>query len=212
MNTTTDQIKLRSKKAPGNTLPKAVICATYIFIISLYVVSSPPRIMIMTLIFSAMHESAHILCAKALGRDVSPFRFSFSGLYPDLSTGTPISTLLIYVSGPAVNLVAVITAMSILRGGYSDATLDAFCVNALLFIYNLLPVPFSDGDGIMRTTLSFFLCDKLVRIFCAVLNLVFSIAVFSFFSYRFLLLGTGLFSFVCSFVFMLASLERLFKG
>lgn len=210
INTKQSSFYIASEKK--NRYCKTLLYASYIFIISLYIVSSPPRIMVLTLLFAAMHESAHIIMAKALGRGVSPFRFAFSGLYPDTSSGSVMSCLFIYAAGPLANLAAALIALSILRRGISNAMLDVLSVNALLFFYNLLPVPYSDGDGIIRTAFSFFLSQKPTNIICALLNLLFSIAVFSLFSYRFLFLGTGLFSFFCSFVFMIESLDRAFKG
>jgi len=209
---TKSKTKLYGRRTKEHPYSKAVPYAAYIFIISLYLVSSPPKIMLLTLLFSALHEAAHIICAKALGREVSPWRFSFFGLCPDTSSGSALSTLFIYASGPAVNLAVSLVSIAVMRGGGSDTLLYVFSINALLFVYNIIPVPFSDGDGIMRTVLSFFLSSTLVKYICAVLNVIFSTAVFSLFSYRFLFLGSGLFSFFCSFIFLFSSFERLLKG
>jgi Zn-dependent protease len=85
-----------------------------------------------------------------------------------------------------------------------------FSVNAALAAYNLTPVPFSDGGGILRCVLGAFLGERIGGGMCSVLELVFSFAFFVFFSYRFFALGTGFFPFFCSFVFVMVSIQAFY--
>lgn len=188
---------------------KFLLYAALFFCFSLYIISSPPQIMLLTLIFAALHEAGHLLCAKILGRRIKILDFSFSGLRPNVSVGSASSCLLIYLSGVWVNLIFAVSALFIFRVRQSDIIFDIFVINSLLFLYNVMPVPFSDGDGILRCTLSLVLHESTVNFICTALNVLFSFIFFLFFSFRFFMLGEGLFSFFCSAVFMLASLERI---
>ncbi len=191
---------------------RMLLYAMFFFFISLYIVSSPPHIMLLTLFFSALHEAGHIICAKVFGRKVKVLDFSFFGLRPHLSSGSSVSCFLIYFSGVAVNLTAALISLLFLRHGYNDILFDVFVINSLLFIYNVTPVPFSDGDGIMRCALSYFLSEGVVDLICGMLNILFSFAFFLFFSFRFFMFAEGLFSFSCSVIFLLCSISGLNRG
>ncbi len=188
---------------------RVLLYAALFFCLSLYIISSPPRIMLLTLLFAFLHEAGHLICAKLLGRRIKILDFSFSGLRPSVSSGGASSCLLIYLSGVWVNLLFAVCAWLVIRGWQSDIIFDVFIINALLFLYNVMPVPFSDGDGIMRCALSLVFCEGIVNFICTALNIIFSFIFFLFFSFRFFMLGEGVFSFFCSAVFLLASIERI---
>lgn len=178
-----------------------------IFFLLLTLVSSPPFIGISSAVCALFHEAAHILCARAFGRKIKPLSFSPTGLYPDVGRGSTLSQILIYAAGPFVNLAICAVCLLVLRSNYSETVFSLFCVNAALALYNLTPVPFSDGGGIMRCVLTAFLGARVGGALCAMLELLFSFALFVFFSYRFFALGSGFFPFFCSFVFMLTSIQ-----
>ena len=165
--------------------------------------------MLLTLLFAALHEAGHLICARLFGRKIKILDFSFSGLRPSVSSGSASSCLLIYLAGVWVNLLFAVCAWLALRVWQSDIMFDIFIINALLFLYNVMPVPFSDGDGIMRCALSLVFYERVVSFICTALNIIFSFIFFLFFSFRFFMLGEGVFSFFCSAVFLLASLERI---
>ncbi len=186
-----------------------LVYAAYIFMILLYILSSPPFICISTVICAAMHEMCHVLCAKALGRkNIRPLSFSATGLYPELGSGSTVSCILIYASGPAFNILVCAACLFFLRGGYSERIFELFCVNAALALFNLTPVPFSDGDGIMRASLSFFLGERVGGFLCSAVELFFSFLLFVLFSYRFFAFGAGFFSFFCSFIFVMSAIAK----
>ena len=177
-----------------------------VFFVLLTLVSSPPFISIASALCALLHETGHLLCARALGRKVRPLSFSLTGLYPDVGYGTTLSCILIYAAGPLLNIVICAVCLLVLRSNWSDNLFSLFSVNAALGVYNLTPVPFSDGSGIMRCALGAFLGERVGDALCSGLELVFSFVFFVFFSYRFFAVGSGFFPFFCSFVFMLVSI------
>ncbi len=191
---------------------KVFLYAALFFFLSLYIISSPLNIMLLTLLFCTLHEAAHIICAKALGCKVKVLKFSFFGLCPELECGSPLSCLAIYSAGVTLNLIFAILSLFFLHNGYSSLVFDIFIINALLFLFNIIPTPFSDGNGIMRAALSFFLSERAVYVICTALNILFSFVLFVFFSYRFFVLGTGVFSFFCSVVFLLEAISEIGRG
>ncbi len=200
------------KKELKSRYAQVFLYAFLFFCFSLYVISSPPKILLLTLAFSVFHEAGHIICAAALGRRVRILDFSFFGLQPSLSEGSALSCLLIYLSGVWVNFTFAVIFFFCFRNTQSDFFFNCFIINALLFLYNIMPVPFSDGDGIIRSALSCFLFENIVNFIAASLNIIFSFIFFLFFSFRFFLLGEGLFSFCCSCIFLLASISNVGKG
>lgn len=191
------------------TLKKTLTLAIYIFIILLYLFSSPPFICIGVLVCALMHETCHILCARALGRRVRILSFSPIGIYPDLDRGDEISAILIYASGPLFNILVCIFCLCFLHKGYSERVFELFCINAALAAYNLTPVPFSDGSGIMRIALTFFVGEQVGMLLCRMLELIFSFVFFVVFSWRFFVYGSGFFSFFCSFVFVIDCISHI---
>lgn len=182
---------------------------TYVFTLLLYLCSCPLFILITTLICALLHEGAHILSAKILGRRVNRPVLCPAGILPDVSYGGEISGILIYLAGPLLNICICILSLLFLHRAYDQRLFIVFCVNAALAVYNLTPIPYSDGSGIMKITLCFFLGGKVGGILCGCLELVFSFLFFVFFSYRFFALGAGFFSFCCSFVCVIHSLSHL---
>lgn len=197
-------------KSRISELKRFVLLSMYFFMISIYLYSSPPSVLLICIIFSALHELAHIAVAKIYGRRTSAFRLSFFGLHPDLSEGTRSSCIAIFAAGPVINLISLILCEYFFKSTHSDYLLISYSVNLLTLVFNLIPLPFSDGDGILRAIIgAHSSCPRRKRL-CAALNLISSLLVFSFFSYRFLFLSKGLFSFFCSFVFLLVSVDRSF--
>ncbi len=187
---------------------RAALYFCYIFTILLMMTVSEPFICISTAVCALLHEAAHVLCARALGRQVRPISFSLTGLYPDLGSGTALSCVMIYAAGPAVNLLLCVLCLITLRCEYAEWVFELFCVNGILALYNLTPLPFSDGGGILRCAVGRMLGARVGSAVCTGLELLFSFLFFVFFSFRFFYIGRGFFSFFCSFVFLLSSIQN----
>ena len=192
-----------------SNVKQTLTLAIYIYVILLYLFSSPPFICIGVIASSLLHELCHILCARAFGRKVRVLSYSPTGLYPDLDRGNEISGILIYASGPLSNLLVCTVCLCILHKGYNERLFELFCINAALAAYNLTPVPFSDGSGIMRIALTFFLGEQVGILLCRMLELLFSFMFFVVFSFRFFVYGSGFFSFFCSFVFVIDCISHI---
>ena len=194
---------------PSKSAARAVIYSAYTFVILLYIFSSPPFICAATLICAAMHEACHILCAAAFKRKIKPLSFSVTGLYPDVGRGSAASCVAIYIAGPIFNILMCGICFFLFRSFPSQTVVELFSVNAALGCFNLLPIPFSDGSGIIRICISRLIKKSLGDILCGVVETLFSFMLFVLFSYRFFMLQKGLFSFLCSFVFVVCALGRI---
>lgn len=189
--------------------PNGPLTAVYIFILLLYLCSAPPLISLCTLLCALGHEYAHLLCARICGRTIRPLSFCPAGIRPEVSGGTELSGILIYAAGPLFNITICIVCILLLRQDWEKRLYELFCVNLTLALYNLTPVPFSDGDGIMRTAVCFFVGERVGNALCSAVGLLFSFIFFVIFSFRFFVAGSGLFSFFSSFVFVIISIKNL---
>ena len=94
-----------------------------------------------------LHEVGHILAATLLGVQVREFGLCIKGAY---NRRAPASRrrdeVLISTAGPLMNLILVFPLMFVPRIG----TPLALC-NLMLCVFNLLPLPSSDGLRILRT-------------------------------------------------------------
>ena len=188
---------------------RCILRAVYIFILLLYLCSSPPFVSLCTLVCAFAHEGSHLLCARLCGRSIRPLSFCPAGIRPEVSEGGELSGILIYAAGPLANLTICIICLLCLKYNYTQSLYTAFCVNLALALYNLTPVPFSDGSGIMRAALCYFLGARVGTFLCSALELLFSFIFFILFSFCFFASGRGLFSFFSSFVFVIISIENL---
>ena len=100
-----------------------LLSSLYFFVIFVYLYSAPPKIAVISIVFSVLHETAHVLTAKLLGRRTDTFRLSFFGLYPDLSEGSRSSCIAIFAAGPAVNLISAAIATFFFSRTHSDTAL-----------------------------------------------------------------------------------------
>lgn len=183
----------------------------YVFGILIYLVSAPIFLCASTIVFALLHELGHLLCAKALGRRISVLCFSPTGLYPSVGTGDALSSAVIYASGPMVNIMSSIVLYLLDSAHPSDMLSELFYINAALALFNLLPIPFSDGSGLLRCFLWRFLKVRRAESACRIIELLFSSVIFMLFSYRFFIAPGGFFSFFLSIVFVLAAISNVFK-
>jgi Zn-dependent protease len=93
-----------------------------------------------------LHEAGHMLTATLLGVPVREFGLKLSGAYiRRASAKRRRDEILIAASGPLMNLLIVIPLAFVPRLGPQLAT-----CNLLLGVINLLPLPASDGQRILR--------------------------------------------------------------
>ncbi len=88
-----------------------------------------------------LHELGHIVAALLCGVKVKKVGLSRTGLYTVREAGPRWANLCVSVAGPLLNLVLAITMRDVLPG--------FAWVNLIACIYNLLPIPNSDGRRIV---------------------------------------------------------------
>ncbi len=189
---------------------RSAVCFLLVFSFSLYLFSSPPRILLITLVSSLIHEAAHILTAKLFGREIHAFRFSFTAYRPDLGSGGAFSCAAICFAGPLSN-VALIFISFLTLGKSSSVAGEIAGINLCLALFNLCVLPGSDGEGIARAFLCSVIKKRAAEAVVNILCLFFSFSFFLLFSYRFFITGTGFFPFFCSFAFLLSSTSRFLQ-
>ena len=132
------------------------------------------HIALLSLVSAILHEGGHILFLKLRGIRNSGVRGVISGFrIKSKGTLTYNEEIMLYSSGPAVNLLCALIA-SLLHGEPAEL----FCmINMATAISNLLPVEGYDGYGILRAVIEKFDCDGVgIR----VLDTVSSVIVFLF--------------------------------
>lgn len=112
---------------------------------------------------SFMHETGHIAACLICGyRPV--LKITLFGIclfnYPDHK----IKKLFVLVSGPAVNGVMAAILFYLMNNSFSVNIYVFYCVNLLLFIFNLLPVSFLDGGQIAASVCKNVLVLKIMDI------------------------------------------------
>jgi Zn-dependent protease len=117
-----------------------------------------------------LHEIGHVIAAKKFGIITTSISLSCIGGAANFASpiDKPSARFFISISGPIVNAVITLLSLSVLYAtrpvAYDDHifTLDGFlivtfAVNAVLFIFNMLPIYPLDGGQIMRAVFSSFL-------------------------------------------------------
>lgn len=89
----------------------------------------------------ALHETAHIATAYALGIEVKKVGFGWKGLYTVRAPGTPGKNLFVSLAGPLLNLVLILTWV-----WWPIFGLANLCTG----VVNLLPIEGSDGQRVLR--------------------------------------------------------------
>lgn len=172
---------------------------------SLYLFSSEAHITLIAIVSSMLHELSHVLMAKAMGRSVRLISFTAAGYAPAVSDGTAAGNFFIYAIGPLTNLTITLLAPFFIKGPY---VFDIMGANLTLAVMNLLPLPYTDGDGIMGIILRKDHSARAKKA-TAVINLLISLPIFVLFSAKFLGDESCFFSFFISLVFLFVSINRI---
>ncbi len=93
------------------------------------------------------HEAGHIACARSLGLKIRRVGFDRRGLYLVRQQGSAAQNLAVSIAGPMANLVL---AGTMILGPWlgMDVVIFGLC-NLVVGLYNLLPIPCSDGRRIL---------------------------------------------------------------
>ena len=107
--------------------------------------------------FVIIHEIAHILTSKLFGSNFNNFRIGAYGSRVDLIDLDFLrdkERLLIYISGPAINLMIVIIGYIISLGNENLIIKIIIEVNLAITLFNLLPAYPLDGARVLEILLS----------------------------------------------------------
>ena len=89
----------------------------------------------------ALHESAHIATALALGLRIKKVGLNWKGIYTMRETGPANKSLLVALAGPLINLTLIATWHWLPNFGLAN-----FC----FAVFNLLPITGSDGERALK--------------------------------------------------------------
>ena len=122
----------------------------YIYIILIFFALLFDRLNIFAyLIFSSLcHEAGHILVCKLLGYTPA-VKLSVSGAKLSGYPQSRYQKLAVLVAGPFVNLLFVIISSLMLSAEFSLDVYVFCCVNAVILLFNMLPVTFLDGGQLI---------------------------------------------------------------
>ncbi len=91
---------------------------------------------------AVVHESAHLAAARLAGVRIKRMGLSWKGPYIVREPGTPLQNTIISLAGPGINLVLCLIS-------WHWSRTFAF-VNGFLAIFNVMPIPSSDGLRVYR--------------------------------------------------------------
>jgi len=86
-----------------------------------------------------LHELSHVGMAAALGVKVKQVGLSWRGPYVVRECGTPAENVAISLAGPVANLLTALACLLVGQG------VELCLASLVLGVFNLLPVPASDG-------------------------------------------------------------------
>lgn len=119
-------------------------------------------------LFILFHELSHMFIAAILGKEISNFKFSLSGVnisfkedYLNKNNISKLKDILIYLAGPLSNLILAL----IFRKSEM-----IFNINIFLAILNLLPIYPLDGYNILENIISLFFYIKKCNIIMGFLS------------------------------------------
>ena len=120
------------------------------------------------MLFSALHETGHILALLFYGRKPKNITFGFSGIRieADSASLSYSQESIVALCGPAMNLIFIIFFL------LTDISQTALIINTGLFVVNMMPVKSLDGGRFISGLLSVFLDEKRVIVIMNILAIV----------------------------------------
>lgn len=94
------------------------------------------------------HELGHLLCARSLGLKVRRVGIDWRGPYIIREHGNPMQNLAVSLAGPLMNLI--LAGIMVLGPWLGTGAVIFGLYNMVLGLYNILPVPCSDGRRIIK--------------------------------------------------------------
>ena len=133
------------------------------------------RLMAMTLGVLAVHEAAHITCARVLGVPIGRLRLTPLGASLELDARliTPRNEALIAAAGPIASALCVAVLCLLTGHGLDDALLiDTAGVALTLTLFNLMPASPLDGGRILHALLRKRFGERRASDVCGILGMI----------------------------------------
>lgn len=119
----------------------------------------------------ALHEAGHLLCLIAFGHRPKAIRFSLVGANMEAECALLAyrKEIFLFLSGPFFNFLGCVASFFLIRMEFREEFLFFFFCNAILGLFNLLPLPGLDGYGAIFSALCLLLeMDSALRILRAI--------------------------------------------
>ena len=114
------------------------------------------NIFLYCIVFSFLHEAGHIIAYLLCYKDLPKINISIFGFRMENNILFHKNSILIFLSGPLVNLIFVIYSLYLLEIKATFKLYIIFWVNLILFSINILPVYYLDGGQILYRISSFY--------------------------------------------------------
>lgn len=133
------------------------------------------RLMAMTVCILALHEAAHIACARALGVPIGRLRLTPLGAALELDARliSPHKEALIAAAGPLMSAGCVMALCLLTGRGMDDALLtDAAGVALAMTLFNLMPASPLDGGRILHALMRKRFGERRASDVCGILGII----------------------------------------
>ncbi len=133
---------------------------------------SPPREIFLFLLSIFLHEGSHLLTISLLGEKAENISLSVTGASIRLSSRyvSYRKEILLYLAGPLGNLLGMALSLFLLRIEFTKEGMFFFFCNALLAIFNLLPVRGLDGERALFAFLCLLIDMEKAQFFCLLIS------------------------------------------
>ncbi|MBQ8783797.1 MAG: hypothetical protein IJZ57_08520 [Clostridia bacterium] len=184
---------------------KIQISVYFAALVTLAFALSPEGYAPLGLVCCILHEAGHLLCMKAVGCEVRGVSLGLYGMRIDSAPCvalSPIKEVVIAFGGPLVNIILAVLGV-IIKNQMLTAS------NAVLAVFNLLPVESTDGYNVLYGLLSIRFESEKIK---AALRIVSAAFLFLLYCFGFLLLFKSGYNFSALAVAVYLSVKFLFQG
>lgn len=194
--------------------PRFLLAAGFLFFAILLAVTEPPLHLALLAASVSLHETGHLLVLRLAGIPVRRlsllpvgFRLERDGVLCGYGTEA-----LVYLAGPAVSLLSAALTLPHCSGDAEGAAFLFFFLSAGNGLFNLIPLPGTDGCGALRC----FLCvlcrsEAGARRGLSVVTLGLATVFFSGAALHWIRCGTGLYPLCAAVYFLLSGIAERCK-
>lgn len=128
----------------------------FCILLALLIVFDRENILSLTYIFVFLHESAHILTMILLGQRIKSVSLEAFGIFIQKQENKSgfMNDFLIMISGCLFNLFAFVIFYLLFQYNEKKLFLYSYCINFILFAFNILPIKNLDGGDITELILN----------------------------------------------------------